>query len=181
MEPGSRNEVVSSQLDANITGPGEHFANRANAREKEVINLWAQHATDVATPQRVVNKQAEDQRQITGGLSVQMAIIIQKLASVQPTPTPTIPAPLPTQVPADAQIATSPDRVPAWAQERQAQNASEQGRQVKGKQLEGGPPRSGNLGDGNQDPPTPPKDNDPDPSDDGSNPGGGGGGGGNPG
>jgi len=111
-----------------------------------------------------------------------MTIIMQKLASFQPTPTTTTPAPLPTQGPVAPQVATNPDRGQRWAQERQEQNAREQGRQDKGKPRQGEPPRLGNQGGGNQGPPPPPQGNNNDPSDDGSDQGGGGGGGGgNPG
>jgi len=78
-----------------------------------------------------------------------MTIIMQKLASFQLTPTSTTPALLPTQVPVAPQVATNPDQVQRWAQERREQNAGEQGRQDKGKQREGEPPRSGNQGGGN--------------------------------
>jgi len=163
-------------------GQGETSANRANILEQEVINLKTQHATDVATLQRVVNKQAEDQTQMTEGLSVQMAIVMQKLASLQQTPTTTNPAQLPTQLPVASQVATSPDRVQRWAQERREQNSREQGRQDKGNQQEGEPLWPENQGGGNRDPHPPPKGNDPDPSDDGSDQGGEqGGGGGYPG
>jgi len=181
-ERQSHHEVVSAQLHANIMGRGETSANRANVLEQEVIKLRAQYAADIVTPQRVVNGHAETQERVTKELSAQMTIIMQKLASFQPTPTTTTPAPLPTQVPAAPQVAKNPDRVQQWAQERQEQNAREQGRQDKGKQREGEPPRSGNQGGGNQGPPPPPQYNNPNPSNDGSDQGGGGGGGGgNPG
>ena len=85
------------------------------------------------------------------------------------------------QIPAAPRIATSPDRVQPWAQERREQNGREQDRQDEGKQQGGEPPRPGNQGGGNQDPPTPPKGNDPNPTHDGSDHGGGGGGEDNPG
>jgi len=130
----------------------------------------------------VVNGHAESQKRVTGELFAQMTNIMQQLASFQPTPTTTTPAPLPTQVPAAPQVPTNPDRVQRWAQESQEQNAREQGRQDKGKQREGEPPRPENQGGGNQGPPPPPQYNNPDLSDDGSDQGGGGGGGGsNPG
>jgi len=110
-ERQSRHEVVSSQLHANIMGQGETSANRANALVQEVIRLGAQYAADVATLQRVVNGHAETQERVTEELSTQMTIIMQKLASFQPTPTTTAPAPLPTQVPAAPQVPTNPDRV----------------------------------------------------------------------
>jgi len=181
-ERQSRHEVVSSQLHANIMGQGDTSANRANALEQEVIRLRAQYAADVATLQQVVNRHAESQKRVTGELFAQMTNIMQRLASIQPTPTTTAPAPLPTQVPAAPQVSTNPDRVQRWAQERREQNTREQGRQDKGKQWEGEPPRPENEGGGNQGPPPPPQYNNPDPSDDGSDQGGGGGGGGsNPG
>ena len=152
-------------------GQGETSTNGANILEQKVINLKAQHTTDVATLQRVINKQAEDQRQMTEGLSIQMAILMQKLACLLPTPTTTTPAPLPTQVPVGPQVATSSDRVQRWTQERREQNAREQARQDKGKQREGEPPRLGNQGGGNQDPPPPSKGNDPNPSNDRSDQG----------
>jgi len=100
-----------------------------------------------------------------------------KLASFQPTPTTTTPAPLPTQVPVAPQVARRPDRLQRWAQERREQNAREQGTQDRGKQREGEPPRLGNQGGRNQDPPPPTKANDPDPRADESDPGVGRGGG----
>jgi len=103
---------------------------------------------------------------------------MQELASFQPTPTTTTPAPPPTQAPAAPQVATNPDRVPRWAQERREHNAREQGRQDKGKWREGEPGRSWNQGGGNQGPPPAPQGNDTDLSHDGSDQGGGGGGGG---
>jgi len=180
-ERQSRHEVVSSQLHANIMGQGETSANRAYALEQEVINFRAQYATDVATLQRVVNGHAESPERVTEELSAQMTIIMQKLASFQATPTTSTPAPLPTQVPVVPQVATNPDRVQRWAQERREQKAREQGRQDKGKQPEGEPPRSGNQVGGNQGPPPPPQGNNPDPSDEGLDQGGRGGGGDNPG
>jgi len=177
-ERQSRHEVVSSQLHANLMRQGETSANRANALEQEVIRLRAQYAADVATLEQVVNGQAECQERVTGELFAQMTNRIQKLASFQPTPTTTTPAPLPTQVLAAPQVPTNPDRVQRWAQERREQNAREQGRQDKGKQREGEPPRPENQGGGNQGPPPSPQYNNPDPSDDRSDQGGGGGGGG---
>jgi len=177
-ERQSRHEVVSSQLYANIMGQGKTSANRANALEQEVVRIRAQYAADVATLQQVVNGDAETQERVTGELSAQMTIIMQKLAGFQPTPTTTTPAPLLTQLPAAPQVPTNPDRVQQWAQERREQNAREQGRQDKGKQQEGEPPRPDNQGGGNQGRPPPPQYNYPDPSDDGSDQGGGGGGGG---
>jgi len=156
-ERQSRHEVVSSQLLANIIGQGETSANRANALEQEVIRLRAQYAADVATLLQVVNGHAESHERVTGKLFAQMTNIMQKLASFQPTPTTTAPAPLPTQVSAAPQIPTNPDRVQRWAQERREQNAREQGRQDKGKQREGEPPRPENQGGGNQGRPPPPQ------------------------
>ena len=181
-ERQSRHEVVSSQLHANIMGQGETSANRPNALEQEVIKVRAQYAAEVATLQRVVNGHAETQERLTEELSVQMTIIMPKLASFQPTPTTTTPTPLPTQAPAAPQVATNPDRVQRWAQERREQNAREQGRQDKVNQGEGEPPRSEDPGGGNQGPPAPPQHNNPNPSDHGLDQGGGRrGGGGNPG
>jgi len=133
-ERQSRHEVVSSQLHANIMGQGETSANRANALEQEVIRLRAQYATDGTTLQQVVNGHAETQERVTEELFAQMTNIMQKLVSFQPTPTTTAPAPLPTQVSAASQVATNPDRVQRWAQERREQNARKQDRQDKGKQ-----------------------------------------------
>jgi len=92
-------------------GQGETSANRANALEQEVIKLRAQYAADVATLQQVVNGHTETQERVTEELSAQMIIIMQKLASFQPTPTTSTLAPLPTQVPTAPQVATNPDRV----------------------------------------------------------------------
>jgi len=64
---------------------GETWGNRANALEQEVINLRAQHTADVPALQRGVNGQAEIQERMAEGLSAQMAIIMQILASLQPT------------------------------------------------------------------------------------------------
>jgi len=179
-ERQSGHEVVSSQLHANIIRQGETSANRANALEQEVIRLRAQYAADVTTLQQVANGHAESQERVTRELFAQMTNIMQKLASFQPTPTTTTPAPLLTQVPAAPQVPTNADRVQRWAQERREQNAREQGRQDKGKQREGEPPRPENQGGGNQGPPPPPQYNNPDFSDDRSDQGGrGGGGGGN--
>jgi len=88
-------------------GHGETSANRANALEQEVIRLRAQYAGDVATLQRVVNGHAETQERVTEELSAQMTIIFQKLASFQPTPTTTTPAPLPTHAPVAPQVDTN--------------------------------------------------------------------------
>jgi len=118
-------------------GQGETSANRANALEQEVIRLTAQYAAEVATLQEVVNGHAKSQERVTGELLTQMTNIMQRLASFQPTPTTSTPAPLPTQVPAAPQLPTNPDRVQRWAQESREQNAREQSRQDKGKQREG--------------------------------------------
>jgi len=107
----SRHKVVSSQLYGKKMGQGETSAKRANALEPEVIRLRAQYAADLATLQQVVNRHAETQERVTEELFAQMTIIMQKLASFQPTPTTTTPAPLPTHVPAAQQVATNPDRV----------------------------------------------------------------------
>jgi len=162
-------------------GQGETSANRATALEQQVIRLRAQYAADVATLQQVVNGHAETHEPVTEQLFAQMTNIMKKLASFQPTPITTAPALLPTQVPAVPEVATNPDPVQRWAQERREQNAREQDRQDEGEPQEGEPPRSGNQGGGNEGPPPPSQDKNPDPSDDGSAQGGRGGGGCNPG
>ena len=140
---------MSSQLLANIMEQGEISTNRANALKREVIILRAQHAEDSTTLQPIVNGQAETQERAAEELSAQMPIILQRLASCQPTPTTSTPAPLPTQVLVAPQVATSPNCVQRWAEKRREQNAREQGRQDKGKQREGEPARPGNQGGGN--------------------------------
>jgi len=90
-------------------GQGETSANTTNALEQEVINLRAQQAVEVPRLQRVVNGQAETQERVAVELSAQMALILQKLASFQPTSTTTALAPLPTQVPRASHVATNPN------------------------------------------------------------------------
>jgi len=85
-EQQSRHEVISSQLHANIMAQGETSANRASALKQEAINLRAQHTGDVATLQRVVDRQAEDQGEIMEELSVQMAIILQRFGQSPTNP-----------------------------------------------------------------------------------------------
>jgi len=73
-----------------------------------------------------------------------MAIIFQRFASLQPTPTTPKPGQLPMRVPVEPRAATSLDQVPRSAQERLEPNARAQGGQHSGKQREGEPPRPGN-------------------------------------